>query len=839
MMMRNFILFFGGTLFILLPFLAISQEKDTTEIKESIYIPVISLSDDELESGNKNQDISGLLQSSSDIYFNTAGYTFGQARFQIRGYENKYNQLLMNGISLNDAETGQIYYSQWGGLNDALRNKELNEGLGFSENSFGRLLGSNNIITRASTYRPGSSISYASTNRNYRNRIMITHSTGMNEKGWAFTFSASTRWAINGYVPGTFYEAYAYFLAAEKKISEKHSLNLTIFGSPYRSGKSGVATLEAYELSGTNYYNPNWGYQNGKIRNARVANYHQPRTIISHYWKVNGTTKVNTSASYLFGRGGVTALNWYDAPDPRPDYYRNLPSYYEERTLLHTIYTDMWKNDENFRQIKWDDFYFANSKNLFTVIDERGIDGNNITGNRAKYILEERRKDINRFDFNSVLNKKIDENTTLVAGLNYVNNTTHNFKVINDLLGADWWLDIDQFAERDFNNNISIQTDLDNPNKTVGVGDIFGYNYDAVIKSVEFFSQIQKKFKHFDIYFGGTISNNSFYRYGYMRNGLFPINSYGKSKTYKFVNYGFKTGALYKINGRNFLSVNGLYKTLPPYFEGAFISPRTRDHVNSNLTSEEIISGDVSYIIKYPKFQARITGYYTEINNAIENMNFYHDDFRTFVNYSMSNIDKVMYGMEFGCELKILHDFSLSSAVGYGKYLYNSRPLVTITRDNSAEVIAENRTVYIKNYHLGRTPELAANIGLKYNAPKFWFVGINATYFANNYVSINPERRTAEALETFIDTDPQIEFILKQEKLDPAYTFDIWGGKSWRIKGKTLGFNASISNLLNNQNIITGGFEQLRFSRADLDKFPNKYYFMYGRTYFVNLYYRF
>ncbi|HOK39313.1 MAG TPA: TonB-dependent receptor [Bacteroidales bacterium] len=818
----------------------IAQEHTDSIVKpENVYIPTILLSDDDLEGGNKNQDISGLLQSSSDVFFNTAGFTFGQARYLIRGYENSYHELLMNGINLSNAETGRIIYSQWGGLNDATRNKVMREGLGFSDFSFGSLMGSTNIITRASQYRTGSSVSYASTNRNYRNRIMVTHSTGMNEKGWAFTFSASTRWAQQGYVPGTFYEGYAYFLATEKKINEKHNLNLTIFGSPYRSGRSGPATLEAYQLTGSNFYNPNWGYQNGKIRNSRVANYHQPRTILSHYWKINNSSNLETSLSYLFGRGGATALNWYDAPDPRPDYYKNLPSYYEEGSILRTIYTDLWQNNENFRQLKWDDFYFANSKNLYTIVDESGIEGNNITGNRAKYIIEERRKDLSRFDFNSVFSHNVDENTLLIAGLNAYSANTHNFKVINDLLGADWWVDIDQFAERDFNDNFTNQTNLDQPNKAVRVGDIFGYNYNSIVESAKVFAQIEKKFRKLDLYFGANSSYTSFYRIGNFRSGLFPINSYGKSKTYNFLNYGVKAGALYKVTGRHIISANGIYMTKPPYFEDVFISPRTRDNVVSNLSSEEIISADLNYIVRYPNFSARITGYYTEINNAIENKNFYHDDYRTFVNYSLSNIDKLFTGIEFGAEAKLLQVFNINTAIGYGSYIYNSRPVVTITRDNSAELIAENRTVYIKNYHIGGTPELAANLGLKYNSPKFWFVGINATYFANAYVSLNPERRTAEALETLIDTDPQIDRILAQEKIDPGYVFDIWGGKSWRVKGKTIGFNASISNILNNTDIITNGFEQLRFSRSNIDKFPNKYYFMYGRTYFINLYYRF
>jgi hypothetical protein len=136
-------------------------------------------------------------------------------------------------------------------------------------------------------------------------------------------------------------------------------------------------------------------------------------------------------------------------------------------------------------------------------------------------------------------------------------------------------------------------------------------------------------------------------------------------------------------------------------------------------------------------------------------------------------------------------------------------------------------------------PELAASIGGKYNAPKYWFVGVNANYFAESYITINPEQRTEEALDILVTDDPQIDDVLDQEKLDPGYTFDIWGGKSWKIKDYTAGFTLSVNNILNNTDILSNGFEPFRYDKTDINKFQNKYYYMYGRSYFLNVYFRF
>ncbi len=826
-------------LFVLLAAVAgFAQETDTV-LQKKPDLPVITLTDSDFDD-NESQDISGLLSSSTDVFVNTAGYTFGQARFRIRGYDNRNTSVLINGIYVNDAETGRPYYGNWGGLNDVMRNKVVTPGLLFSDYSFGGIGGTTNIITRASEQRPGTSVSYSVANKSYRNRAMITHSTGLMDNGWAFTLSGSSRWAQEGYVRGAFYEAYSYFLAAEKKINDKHSIGLTVMGSPSRRGKGGVGTAEIYELSGDNFYNPNWGYQNGVMRNARVGTFNQPRAMLSHYWEINPTMKLTTSASYMAGRGGSTALNWYDAADPRPDYYRNLPSYYEGRDELQVNYlTDMWQNSEDFRQLDWDSFYDANRKNLYTVENVGGVDGVNETGNRGKYIIEDRRYDLKRFDFATLFSKELTENTKLVAGFNQMSSETHSYKLVEDLLGADWWLDIDQFAERDFNDDYIIQSDVDNPNNIVREGESFGYDYLTTINKSNVFAQAEAKLKRIDFFGGFDLSYTEFWRTGNMRNGKFPAASFGNSPTHKFLNYAVKAGANVKITGRNFVLLNASYRTVAPYTRDAFVSPRTRHHVVDNLTSEKIYTGDLSYFYRSPMLQAKITGFYTKFEDGIDSHSFYHDELRTFVNYAMTEVDKVHYGGELGIEAKITSTISATFVTGYGKYLYDSRPLVTITQDNSSEILAENRTVYIENYHVGSMPEFAASVGGKYNAPKYWFVGVNANYFAESYINLNPEKHTAEALDIYVTDDPQISSILEQEKLEPGFTLDIWGGKSWRINDYSIGFTLSVNNILDNTDLITNGFEQYRFDQSDINKFPNKYFHLYGRSYFLNVYFRF
>lgn len=811
-------------------------------------IPVLTISIEDIEGDAGSHDISSLLQGSRDVYVSTAGYNFGSARYRIRGYDSENTRVMINGIPVNDPETGRAFYSTWGGLNDATRMTVTHHAIGVSRESFGAVGGVTNMITRASAYSPTTRITYSNANRSYVHRTMFTHATGMQANGWALTISGSRRSANEGYVKGTFYDAWAYFFSAERRINSRHSLGLVAFGAPSRTGRPGVATQEIYDLTGNNYYNPNWGYQNGEVRNARINHYHTPYTILTHYWQPRDQTEITTSASYTFGRGGSTALNWYDshasfddwnfhlAGDPRPDYYRWLPSYYKNNPETAGQLTNLWKNNEAFRQINWDWLYNANSNNLYAVDNANGTPGNNLTGYRSKYIVEERRNDRNQFIFNSNLVHRFTEKHTISGGLTVSIAKTHQFKTIADLLGGEWWLDIDQFAERDFADPLMAQNDLRNTNRIVREGERFGYDFTGNINNYQVFAQSEWILPKWDIYVAASIDQTNFWRTGHMQNARFPENSYGDSDIQRFTNFGIKSGTTYKLTGRHYFTGNAAYITRAPFFRNAYVSSRVRDHLINDLKSETIMAFDANYFIRSPRFKSRISVFFTDFLDQTWSRSFYHDDFRTFVNYLMTGVDTRHMGVELGIDMEISSTVSTYFVAGTGYYFYNSRPRVTIARDNDFQVVAEQRTVYLKNYKIGGMTHTAASAGVRYNSPKYWFIGINGNYFDDIYMDVNPDRRTENAVENLIVTDPQWEQILDQEKLSPGFTIDMFAGKSWRI-GRTysLSLNVSMNNLLNVKDFSIGGFEQLRYDPNDPDKFASRYFYLYGRTYFANI----
>ncbi|MBK6633998.1 MAG: TonB-dependent receptor [Chitinophagaceae bacterium] len=810
-------------------------------------IPVISLDESDGQDGSA-QNISSQLGAGRDPFLSAATFKFGAVRFRIRGYDADQFNTYINGAPMENLDNGFTPYGQWGGLNDVLRNRESTSGLRSSTFGFGDMGGLTNFDARASRQRKQTSINYAASNRNYNNRIMITHSTGLNSKGWAFSFSGSRRWAEEGYAEGTYYDGWSFYAGVDKRFNDRHLLSFVAFATPTENGRQGASVSEMLDLAGDKFYNPYWGYQNGKKRNVSIAKSFQPIGILTHDWKVNDKTSLVTAASLTMGKRSTTGLDWYNAADPRPDYYRYLPSWQLD-PMYASMVADELRNDVNKRQINWDVLYNSNYGAFDVVRNANGIPGNDVSGRRSKYIIEDRIINTTKYNFNSTLNTNISENVIFTAGVSYQSQKNHYYKEVDDLLGGEFYVDVNQFGERDFpTNNSAAQNDLNRPNRILKTGDKFGYNYDLNIKKGSVWLMGVFKFRKFDVFIASEHSYTSFFRYGNVKSGLFANNSFGKSTTYNFYNSGIKGGLTYKIDGRNYIFVNGAYASRAPFFENAFIAPRTRDFVQDNLKSEEILSTELGYVLNAPKLKIRATGYYTQFKNQIDVLTFYHDEYRNFVNYAISNIGKVHMGIEFGVEAKIYKGLNLTAAAAIGNYTYNTRQSATVTTDNNADVLSKNEVVYSKDFYVP-TAQQAYTIGFDYRSPKFWFLNVNFNYFDKMYLNYNPIRRTAAAVNGLDEGSEKWHQVLDQTQLDPQYTLDAFAGYSWlmnrkfnQLKKRTfLVFNVGVNNILNNTNIVSGGFEQLRFDFAEknVNKFPDRRFYAYGINFFASVGIRF
>jgi hypothetical protein len=789
-------------------------------------LSTISISEGISEDGFETQSVQGVLSSSADIFLSTAAYTFGPIMYRVRGYDANYQNVSLNGFVINDIESGSPYYSNWGGLNDVMRSSMVSSGpepIGFLFEPVG---GATRINTRASAYRSGVKAVYSLSNRTYRNRAMVTYSTGLMNNNWAVTGSYSRRWSERGFEEGTFYDANSFFLSVEKKINNRHSLNLTALDAVYERGVAGGSTQEVYDLSADPYYNPYWGYQGGEVRSARVRSNNKPLITLAHFWTPSEKLDIQTTAGYWFGKSGYSALNWYDVLDPRPDYYRKLPSFYYDETDIASI-TDNWQSDPAVSQIDWDHFYFANGKNIYTVDGEGGKTDYTLSGNRSKYIVEDRRNDLSQFQLNTRASWEMSGKVNLTGGLLVDLYRGHNFNVIKDLLGGDYWLDVDQFAERDYPNNPdAYQSDLNNPNNAVTEGETFGNSYYAFQRAATLWGTARYSNNRYSLYLSSHARYTSMWREGLMRKGLFPENSFGASDKLNYLTWGVKAGGDYRFTGRHMLVFNALITTNPPLFRNSFLSPRTRNTVTPDLQEETIFSGDISYVLRSPAVKGRLTAYYTRFMSQTEVTSFYHDEWRTLVNYAMSGIDKENYGIEAGAEVNITSELSVNAVASLGQFLWVSNPDITITKDNNSQVLSQEE-VWIRYFRQSGTPQTALAAGIEYNSSRFWWAGITGSYYDEIYLDFNPVTRTKDETGYY----PYWE---QQKKVDPGFLLDIFIGKSWKINDLYINLSANLSNILNNRTFITGGYEQYRFDPARPELFQPKVYYYNGFNYFIN-----
>ncbi len=784
------------------------------------------------EEGGGNY-VPGLLHSSQDVYTNNTSYTFSIAYFRSRGLDNRYQNVCLNGFSANSLVTGRASYSQWGGLNHIFRYPEALTDLLAPTFTFGNAGGATNYNLRASNFRKQIRASYSLTNRTYSNRLILTGATGVTKKGWSVVGSLSARFGnALSYVEGTTYNSFGGFLAVEKKLNSENWLNLSAFASHTSRGMQSNSVQEAYDLLNDHYYNANWGWYNGKQRNARVRTVCEPVILLTHTYvpksnKLNLTTTVATT----FGRNNTTSLNWYDAPDPRPDYYRYLPSYQISNGDTNGFYNDIlnyWtSNDQSYTQVNWDKLYEVNQLAA-------------LQGKRAQYMVENRIYDHIQVGGSSNLAADLTEHIKLTAGIDIRGMKQKNYKTIDDLLGGLYWLDVDKFSEGDFPDDYNIQyNDLNHKDDTLYEGDVFGYNYDYHIYTQRAWAAALFTYNHLEFHLGGQIGGTEFWRTGQMRNGRFQNESYGNSEKRAFLEGAGKLGITYKINGRNYLVLNGMAESNAPSVLNAFVAPRIRNKYVENLQNEKVYAADLSYILKYPAIKMRLTAYFTQIMDATRLISFYHDDFASMVNYSISGIDQRHLGVELGLEVKLGSMFSLILAGNYGDYRYSDRADVTMNAENGTDIEGDvERTVYWKNFHVSGTPQAAGTIGLKFNH-NYWWVNINANYFDKIYCDLNPERRTTGATGPLYYSDPDLYHrIADQTRMKGQFTLDASVSKSWRIKHKyNIGFNLSVTNLLNNKNLVTTAWEQYRFdyTNYNVDKFGNKYYYAFGTTFYLGI----
>ena len=717
------------------------------------------------EDNDAAQTVSTVTGAKSDPYNSEVGYLFSAMRFKVRAYDNMYNSYYLNGLQLNDLELGRFGYSMVGGMNDATRNQEGLSAYDFNRVGIMGVGGGTSVNSRASQFAQGNKLTLSGCNRNYVARGMYTHATGILPSGWAFAGQVGYRWASEGVIEGTFYNSFSYFLAAEKRFNDHHSLSLVTFGSPTERAQQGASTEEAYWLANSHYYNPNWGYQGGEKRNARVVNDFEPTAILTWDWKINDAKKLTTAAGFKYSMYSSTALSWSgDAYDPRPDYYKNLPSgifdvydpeknnpeYLAQNPYLLEQYNDLvdfWTGSKANRQINWDRMYYVNRQS-------------EAAGGEALYYQERRHNDQMVFALNSAFSQEINRNSKYTLGLSLNATKGMHYKTMADLLGAHSFTDIDKFAANDYGiNSIEAQNDLRHPNRQIGLDDKFGYNYNIFVNKARAYGLYELNQGAFSYRLSAYAEGTTMEREGLMQNGRAPQNSYGKSGQAKFLGGGGRFGLTYRPSGSHILTLNFGCQSDAPLARNSFVAPRMQNNFVDNLTNEQVFNAEAAYQFRFGDLTGKLSGYYTRFNNGVEQTAFYNDQEERFTYLTMSGVDREHYGLEAAVKYQFTSNFSMSLTGTMAEAQYVNNPLAQVAYEgmNGATLQTLNRwtnpltgevmplCVIADGMRVSGTPLTALSLGLNYNV-NGWFFEANLNYYDRVYVDFSEYRRLSNVL---------------------------------------------------------------------------------------------
>ena len=776
------------------------------------------------EDDNVSQEVT-VLGMNSNAYASEVGYKWSPARFKFRAYNSKYNDIYINGNPANDAERGEFRYSLVGGLNNQTRGVEAS--LPFEDNIFAMtsLGGSNNYNFRPSAMPAGHRLSVAGANRNYIFRGMYNYSSGYNAKGWAWSMGLTYRYAGEGYVEGTFYNALSYYLGVEKMFNPQHSLSLVTWGNPTERGAQAASTDEMYWLANDRFYNPNWGYQNGKKRNSRIIHDWAPSALLTWDWNIDHTAKLTTT---LFGKYAM----YSSSTNPSPDYYSLMPSYNynvwdptdtDNRTASGL---EAWQASYDYlsaskanRQINWDQLYFSNK-----AVSAQGGD--------AMYYLQAYHDDQLTISLASSLNKQLSKTQKLNAGFNLSTNKGMHYQTMEDLLGASTFHNVNTYVVGTYlSSDMQAMYDADHPNKEIKVGDRFAYDYNIFVNRMNLWATYAENFGPLHYFLSGRIGGETLQREGMMRNGLALNNSLGKSKTASFLDGGGKFGAMLNM-GKGVTFMGGIgYEKKAPVARSAFAAPQMNNDFVRDLRNEDVFSSELGLQLETSWVHANLNAYYSRLGHVAEYSMYYDDSQNSFSYVSINGIKKVYYGLELGLNFKVNSTFNIKAlgALTEAKYINDADVAYVKSQDGKSY----NDVVLSRGMHEGCTPLSAASIDLNYHSGG-WFIDLIGNYYDRIYLYYTPVTRYASEnlLRDDLGNDSYNRY--DQAKGDGGFMLDASIGRSIYLKRGSLSINLMLTNILNNTKIVTGGMEQNRKDRKNVNdedmraykfqKSPKKFY---------------
>lgn len=786
-----------------------------------------------------SQEFPEILANTPSVYTTKAGGGFGDSRINIRGFDQRNIAVMVNGMPINDMENGAVYWSNWAGLSDVTSAMQVQRGLGSSKLAISSVGGTINVVTRTSDMKEGGSLFTGFGNDLYL-KSTASYSTGVLENGLSASVLFS-RTSGDGYVDGTKFEGYNYFVGlGYKTANKKHDFQFTFTGAPQWHNKRNTApTIGSYLKYGANgqpdiKYNSDWGYLNGEEFSFSTNYYHKPVMSVNWDYDINETTKMSAVVYGSFGRGGGT--NGTGAIAGNRQFHDAL------RTPDGLINVDLIQAYNSGQTVT------IGGKTYTRAQVNGAYESNSSTANNATNGISQISNVNSHNWYGGVvnLNKKLSKNFTLDFGVDARAYRGMHYQTLSNLLGSDRYADNSNVNNVNASgvqipnliyNTVSTKPSW-NPFYSESNQPKLGFNNDGLVRWYGAFTQLEYSNDNLTAFVQGAVSQQGFRRDDYFK---YSSSSDLSSTAYENILGGnVKGGANYNINEQHNVFVNAGYYSKQPFFNAVY--PNNASLVNENLTNEKVVGLEAGYGFRSRFFNANVNVYHTTwkdryqraSDQAVDNQGGYYD---------FSGITQVHTGFELEANARVTPKLKVNGMFSIGDWKYDGNS-ESRRFDISNNPIGggSTSTLYLDGVKVGDAAQLTASIGATYEVLDRLFVDANYRHSDRLYASISPDKFT------LADNKGSLQ-LPSYGLLDMGVSYKLLVGKH---NDKSFNFRLNVNNVLDKtyiaesrtnifaNDIASGGktYEELgRTYQGVAD--GNQVFFGFGRTWNFSLRYNF
>ena len=763
---------------------------------EKTPVAYTTVGKEELEFRLGSQDVPMALNTTPSVYATQQGGGAGDARINVRGFNQRNVAVMINGVPQNDMENGWVYWSNWDGVADAAQSIQLQRGLSAVNLATPSIGGTMNIITNPASAEKGGKFkqeggagSFLKSTFNYNTGLMMGDKLALS--------GTIVRKTGDGIIDATWTDAWAYYMGASFQANDKNRFELYAIGAPQRHGqnlyKQNIATysqelagdIDGYDESayaegakfqteGGRTFNQNWGpvssdykgkqywymygvgglfgggnqdrYNSGFL-NERENFFHKPLVNLNHFMTINDKTRLSSVLYWSGGSGGGTGTYGSSFRKPAVDgekWYRSSP----------------WGWD-------WDAAIATNSDRVDTDF--------HATENRSKGIL---RNSINRQDtygLISKLNYEVSDELELQVGLDWRTAGIEHAREVRDLLGGDYYVD---YAD-----------DNAPDGKVVRLGDEIAYHNSTTVDWIGGFVQGNYTKDKLNVYGMGGLSS---IKYSY-QDHFTVANEVVKADAIS--TFQIKGGAMYDVDDNVSVFANTGYVEKPPIMDNVIYYDGT---VASDPSNEAFISSEAGVNFSSDNFAVKVSAYNTDwkdrnLTKAVTTGQGSSGD--TDVIF-LSGINQKHQGLEVEGSMQLNDMIRLNGAVSFGKWKFDGDAAGNYQENEynaDGQVVGLKTTPYtyaLDGLMVGDMPQTAYVVGAELTPIKGLRLSGIFKMYDNNYSDWSPNAREYDGSDADADRE--------QVWMAPAYNrLDLHGSyKLPKIGGLDMSLTGHVFNAL-------------------------------------------